>query len=147
MNTIKAKCGKVFTFIVRNGKKMKSGDSGFTIIEVLIAIVILAIGLLALSKMQIASIQGNQSAMKFTSATVIAQQQIETLMATPYDSLVTLGGATTIDADNYKTVWAFTSFEDLDGDGNNEVGHVNVIVTDPLNKIRANINFIKTADL
>ena len=54
-------------------------QSGFTLIEVMIAVVILAVGLLALGTMQIVSIRANAFSTEMTYSTMLAQQQLETL--------------------------------------------------------------------
>jgi type IV pilus modification protein PilV len=143
-----------FKPLIRHCVKQSRNDNGFTIIEVLIAIVILSIGILAVAKMQISSINSNSNAMKYTEATIAAQNQIESLMARPFDTVIT-GYATT--AEGYSVVWNVTDFMDsdgdsnndldLDGDGNNEIKHVNVVVNDPLGKKRVDISFIKAADI
>jgi type IV pilus assembly protein PilV len=54
-------------------------QSGFTLIEVMIALIILAVGLLALATMQIVSIKANAFSSEMTYSTMLAQQQLETL--------------------------------------------------------------------
>jgi type IV pilus modification protein PilV len=54
-------------------------QSGFTLIEVMIALVILATGLLALMTMQIVSIKANAFSSEMTFSAMLAQQQLETL--------------------------------------------------------------------
>jgi len=140
--------------LIRHCVKQNRNDNGFTIIEVMIAIVILSIGILAVAKMQIASINSNSTAMKFTEATIAAQGQIESLMAISFDNVIT-GSATT--AEGYSVVWNVTNFIDsdgdgnndldLDGDGNNEIKQVNVVVNDPSGKKRADISFVKADDI
>ena len=58
---------------------------GFTLIEILIAITIFAIGILAVASMQISSINGNADAQRITDASTIAQDQLEELMALDYN--------------------------------------------------------------
>ena len=70
-------------------RQMLTGQKGFSLIEILIAISILAIGLLALAQMQITSIQGNAFSGRTTDATTIAQDRLEQLMALTYSSLTT----------------------------------------------------------
>lgn len=66
---------------VRNLRKEK----GFTLIEVLFAIAILAFGLLAVASMQIGAIQGNLFASGKTRAVTWAQDRMERLMALPFN--------------------------------------------------------------
>ena len=58
---------------------------GFTLIEVLIAMAIFAIGILAVTTMQMRSINQNASARMQTEATNLAADWMEQLMALPYD--------------------------------------------------------------
>lgn len=58
-----------------------SNQKGFTLLELLIALVILSIGLLGLAGLHIAAIRGNVSGFKISTATAIAQQRLEELKA------------------------------------------------------------------
>ncbi|MDW7643699.1 MAG: prepilin-type N-terminal cleavage/methylation domain-containing protein [Desulfuromonadales bacterium] len=60
-------------------------EKGFSLIEVLIALTIFAVGMLALAQMQIVSMEGNTTARDVTEATTLAQSKIEELMILPYD--------------------------------------------------------------
>jgi type IV pilus assembly protein PilV len=62
-------------------------QSGFTLIEVMIALVILAVGLLALMTLQIVSIRANAFSSDMTYAGTLAQSRIEHLRNTAYDSI------------------------------------------------------------
>ena len=57
---------------------------GFTLMEVLIAIVILAVGLLGVTGMQISAIRGNHFSGNLTQATVLAQNKLEELKQLAY---------------------------------------------------------------
>lgn len=74
-------------WVVNHKKKRNSNENGFTLIEVLIAMVIFSIGILGVVKMQISAIQGNATAMKITEKYFLASNQIETLMSLPYDEV------------------------------------------------------------
>jgi len=65
---------------------------GFTILEVLIAMAIFAIGILGVAKMQLSAVSGNSSARGMTEAATVGQQQIERLMALPYDDILDTNG-------------------------------------------------------
>ncbi len=67
-----------------------TNNQGFSLIEVMIAIVILAIGIFSLNSMQIVSIKGNSKANLITNATNFAGDRIEQLMQMDYDDLVDL---------------------------------------------------------
>jgi prepilin-type N-terminal cleavage/methylation domain-containing protein len=58
------------------GRKLR-GKEGFSLIEVLVALVILAVGLLGLAMFQITAIKGNAIASKWTVATELAQDRLE----------------------------------------------------------------------
>ncbi len=66
-------------------KRMHAKPDGFTLLEVLIAIVIASIGLFGLSMMQGTAIQGNSFARKMTHATILAQQKLEELQSAELD--------------------------------------------------------------
>ena len=59
---------------------------GFTLIEVLIGLIILAIGILAIAGMQIISIKGNFFSSNVTQATILGQEKLEELKNIPYTS-------------------------------------------------------------
>ena len=56
---------------------MNLKEKGFTLIELMIAMIVLGIGILALIQMQVAAMSGNSSANQMTIATTLAQDQIE----------------------------------------------------------------------
>jgi len=53
------------------------GEKGFTLVEVLIGLIILAIGVLAIAGMQITSIVGTSFSSNLTQASVLAQDRLE----------------------------------------------------------------------
>jgi type IV pilus assembly protein PilV len=69
------------------GKKL-CRQGGFSLIEVLVALTILAVGLLGLAMFQITAIKGNAIASKWTIATERAQDQIERFRHTGWDNIV-----------------------------------------------------------
>jgi len=56
-------------------------ENGFTLIEVLVALTIFSIGLLALASMQVTSLRGNANAQVLTSATTLAEGTLEGLLS------------------------------------------------------------------
>ncbi len=68
-------------------KIVNSVDGGFTLLEVLLALVVLSVGLLGVAQMQIASIKGNAKAGKYIDLMKTAQNQIELAMQRQYSAL------------------------------------------------------------
>jgi type IV pilus assembly protein PilV len=63
------------------------GKKGFTLIEVLIGLIILAIGILAIAGMQITSLVGTSFSNNLTQASVLAQDRLEFLKGLPLDDV------------------------------------------------------------
>lgn len=61
-------------------------QTGFTLVEVLIAMLILLVGLLGIASMQIMAMKGNQHARESTEKTVTANSFMEWLVGLPFDS-------------------------------------------------------------
>ena len=65
----------------------KPGEKGFTLLEVLIAVVVFVIGTMSLLSSLTSVIRGNAFSDKMTTATVLAQDKVEDLMALSFDDL------------------------------------------------------------
>ncbi len=63
----------------------KTNNKGFTLIEVMITLVVLSVGILAMSLMQVQAIKGNSSAFSRTNANAIALTFLEELRRIPFD--------------------------------------------------------------
>ena len=68
------------------GGYKRTKAQGFTLIEVLIAMAIFAIGIMAVTTMQIRSINQNASARMQTEATTLAVDWMERLLSLPYEN-------------------------------------------------------------
>ena len=69
-------------------------ENGFSMIEILISLSIFAVGLLAISSLQIGAINSNARSGRTVEAVALAQEQVETLMTSNYDDVVTSGPVT-----------------------------------------------------
>ncbi len=67
-----------------------TNNTGFTLIEAMISMLILIFGILAYLAMQAAAISGNQTGANITGKANWAADRIEQLIAMPYDDLVAL---------------------------------------------------------
>lgn len=70
----------------KKDEETKMNNKAFTLIEVLIALVLLAFGLLALAGMQITAVRGNFFSNHLTQASYVGQDGLETLNSLPVDS-------------------------------------------------------------
>lgn len=127
-----------------NKKNLMKRVDGYTLMEVLIALAIFAIGILGVATMQISSTNGNTSARKYSEASEIGQGQIESLMALSYANVAD-GNLQT--ADGYSVQWTVVSQTDIDLDGDNDIMEVRVVVNDPGGITRADLSFRKAADI
>jgi prepilin-type N-terminal cleavage/methylation domain-containing protein len=109
-------------------------QKGFSLIELMIAIAIFSIGLLAVATMQVSAISGNAGARQITDALIMAEDQLENLMALPYASaeLDPALNPHQIDAGGYSMVWN-VAMADLNGDGTNDAKQIQVTVSHQLN--------------
>ena len=80
-------------------RDIASKQSGFSLIEVLIAMAILALSLLAAATMQVSSIRNNASGNMVTQANMLAKAQMEVLKNTADVTTLADGAENNIDAD------------------------------------------------
>lgn len=99
-------------------------ENGFTLIEVMVSIVILAIGLLGLAPMMAISITGNAFANEATEATVLAQDKIEELKNMTAFASIPLSDSVAVDA-QYALV---SRVDDTASDGTVPVGVYKIFV-------------------
>lgn len=97
----------------------KSSD-GFTLVEVLVAIVILSVGVLAWTVTQNSNVRSRSISTNLTTATDLAQSAIEDLTMNAMGRGVDQGDADgtdseTIDSVSYTTSWSMTGGDLLDG--------------------------------
>lgn len=88
-------------------------EAGFTLMEILIAIAILAFGLLAVATMQAWSIKGNSQAIGITEGITLAQDKIEEFISLDYNH------TDLSDTDNDGTTQDTAPDDGVDDDGGN----------------------------
>lgn len=100
----------------RNTEKSR-GDAGFTLMEILIAIVILTVGLLAMANMHVLAMFVNTSARNVTESTALAQSRLEELIHLPFNNpaMAPTGGF----VDEPDSVGVFTVSKSIQDLGNN----------------------------
>lgn len=80
---------------VRRLIRARRREEGFTLLEVVIAMSVLAFGMLALAAMQIHSLRNGRTGRHFTQAMVVAQDQMEAFQRTSFTGMADTAGAWT----------------------------------------------------
>jgi len=87
-------------------------SEGFTLLEVMIALVIMAVGLLGLAALQLVAVKSNAFSSEMTYATMLAQQHAEVLKGLPFtDTKLTPGSHTELGSSKgvqYTVTWNVT---------------------------------------
>jgi type IV pilus assembly protein PilV len=71
-------------------------NTGFTLLEVLVALILLTFGMLGVANLTIGVIKGNSYSKNVTTATIVAQQQIEQAQRLGYTNSNSLAGSANI---------------------------------------------------
>lgn len=122
---------------------IRSSQQGFTLLELLIAISIFAIGLLSIAGMQITAIRTNSSANTSTAGSALAAGVLEEILAWPANTgvLKTNAANTAWDFDPSKSTSSYTKFINGSGqytatysvvpnyNGNTNLSRITVVVT------------------
>ena len=119
-------------------------SGGFTIIEILIAMAIFAIGILGVATMQLSAVNGNSSARKSSEASAFVQDRIELLMSVPFANIV---NSDQTNADGYRVLTTILSQSDLNADGTPDVMTIEVRVFDPSGAERGRVSFMKASNI
>ncbi len=83
-------------------------EAGFTLVETLVAIVILAVGIMAVTNLLVVAASSNGTASHSTATTAIASRVLDTLKALPYDDPgLATGGDLANDVQNSQNVDSF----------------------------------------
>ncbi|WP_051305292.1 prepilin-type N-terminal cleavage/methylation domain-containing protein [Desulfogranum mediterraneum] len=75
-----------------NRKQLLFSQQGFTLIEALVAMLVLTTGIFSLYSMQISAIQGNSKAQVITTASNWAAIQVEDILTRPYEEITDANG-------------------------------------------------------
>lgn len=116
-------------------------EQGFTLLEVVIAILVFSVGIIAVASMQVTSIHNNSAAIRYTQASQLAANQAEQMMTTPYTTLAS-GGPVLSDDNVYTINWT------VDGTVNNTRRITVTVAWQEKGRNRIiNYDFIRTRDL
>jgi type IV pilus assembly protein PilV len=87
----------------------RTDTRGFTLVEILVAMVIFLAGMLGIAGLTIVIVRGNMFSNMLTTATFLAQAKIEELQGTPYTALTGGNETVTGNTTNYTRVWSVTN--------------------------------------
>lgn len=92
-------------------KRLLREKKGFTLIEVMIALVLLAVGMLAFAGLEIIAIRNTTFSKDYGKANIYAQQKIEEIKAMNWLSVT--NGTDTLESDRYTRTWTVTTQGDM----------------------------------
>ena len=99
----------------RKGRHSNStpGEAGYTLMELMIALFILAVGVMGIWSMQGVSISSNATARKVTDTAALGSDQLEKLMRLSYDNAMLAPGTTTTrEEGNFKVTWTVSNLDE-----------------------------------
>jgi len=98
---------KTYTKYRKRNLRLLTKDEGFTLIEVIAAVSIFAVGLLAIAIMHMSSISANSTAAKITELSSWSLNRVEQLMSIPYDDplLGVAGNPHQVTSGDYTISW------------------------------------------
>ncbi|RLB76089.1 MAG: hypothetical protein DRH24_18470 [Deltaproteobacteria bacterium] len=101
------KTDKAYTKYRKADRRFSNKDKGFTLLEVVVAVSIFAVGLLAIAIMHMSAISANSTGAKITEISSWSLDRVEQLMSLPYDDplLGVAGNPHQVTSDDYTISW------------------------------------------
>lgn len=118
---------------------VNGGDRGFTLVEVMMALVIFSVGILGVASMHISSITGNHYVMEHTQALSMAKSRIDRLMMLSYNDVVS--SSETINGNI--VIWEVDPPVHVIPDGSGDLKKVKVIVKNRNGAKLVSLSFFK----
>jgi len=81
-------------------RERASQEAGFTLVEALVAVIVLIFGLIAVTNLMIVAASSNSVANQSTAAAAVASQRLEILKQAPFDTMV-VGGSVESDTTGF----------------------------------------------
>jgi len=78
---------------------------GFTLIEMMVAVLLIGVGLMGLAAMSTTVTRANVQSSALTTASALAQQRVEQLRTDPYAAIASGNDALTVDGVTYNRSW------------------------------------------
>jgi len=91
-----------------SAKTLNANNKGFTLIEIMVAIVILSIGLLGMASLTVGIIKGNKLSSNLSTATTLCQDEMEDMRRLGYSGTP---ATTTTVTENYNTITDYGEYK------------------------------------
>lgn len=85
------------------------GRRGFTLIELMVAVLLIGVGLMGLAALSTTVTRANVHSSGLTTASALAQERIEQFRAEPYGSIVSGSDARAVDGVQYTRTWGVSA--------------------------------------
>lgn len=120
-------------------RRCRSDERGFTLVETIVALVILTIGILAVATMSSATVWQVRRGQDMTNAALVAQQVMEEIGDTPFDSVVvgSYGDTITMGGIDYHVAWIVRDLSDSLASGGSEFKEITVYASGGLTQSSA----------